>query len=109
MSARLGTAKVAEVARANAAQPHYQPLALPALIEAKDVPTLAKVAKDKKAAEPARLGAVEGLGFMAVEAAEVVLAEIGATDGDDEDVRKAAWKALRRSKRQRIFTAEGIS
>ncbi|QEL13293.1 HEAT repeat domain-containing protein [Limnoglobus roseus] len=107
--ARLtGSAKSADVAKANAAQPHYQPLALPTLIEAKDVPTLAKVARDKKAAEPARLGAVEGLGFMAVVDAEAVLAEIGAAAGDDEDVRKAAWKALRRSKRARKrFTAEG--
>ncbi len=107
--ARLSaTAKSAEVAKANAGQPHYQPLALPTLIDAKDVPTLAKVAKDPKAAEPARLGAVEGLGFMAVESAEAVLAEIGADGGDDEDVRKAAWKALRRSKRARKrFTAEG--
>ncbi len=93
--------KAGDVLKAAAAQPHQQSVALQPLIAAKDVDTLAVVAKDRKASEPARLGAVEGLGFMADEAAEKVLAEIGAADGDDEDVRKAAWKALRRSKRRR--------
>ena len=73
---------------------------------AKDVPTLGAVAKDKKAAEPARLGAIEGLGFMADEGAEKVLVDIGTADGDDEDVRKAAWRALRRSKRRRTKQAQ---
>jgi ParB family chromosome partitioning protein len=80
---------------------HYQPVALPTLIAAKDVETLAAVAKDRKKPEAARLGAIEGLGVMAAEDAETVLAAVGAADGDDEDVRKAAWRALRRSKRAR--------
>ena len=88
-------------AKSAAAQVHYQPVALPHLIAAKDVSTLAAVAKDRKQPEPARLGAVEALGVMATEPAEKALAELGSTDGDDEDVRKAAWKALRRSKRKR--------
>jgi ParB family chromosome partitioning protein len=49
---------------------------------------------------------------MADESAENVLVEIGSADGDDEDVRKAAWRALRRSKRRRkkqLLTAEGAS
>lgn len=88
-------------AKSAAAQVHYQPVALPHLIAAKDVSTLATVAKDKKQPEPARLGAVEALGVMATEPAEKALAALGGTEGDDEDVRKAAWKALRRSKRKR--------
>ena len=101
--------KPADVVKPAATNPHQQSVALQPLVAAKDVPTLGAVAKDKKAAEPARLGAIEGLGFMAYEEAEKVLAEIGGADGDDEDVRKAAWRALRRSKRRRkaIFTAEG--
>jgi ParB family chromosome partitioning protein len=100
--ARLAaTPKAAEAVKAAAAQPHRQPIVLPELIAAKDVPTLAAVARDRKAAEPARLGAVEGLGVMAAEPAEAVLLEIGRAADDDEDVRKAAWKAFRRSKRAR--------
>jgi ParB family chromosome partitioning protein len=84
-----------------AGQVHYQPVALPTLIAAKDVDTLAAVAKDRKRPEAARLGAIEGLAVMATETAERVLVEVGTADGDDEDVRKAAWRALRRSKRAR--------
>jgi ParB family chromosome partitioning protein len=89
------------VVKPAAAQPHQQSVALQPLVAAKDVPTLSAVATDKKATEPARLGAIEGLGFMADESAEKVLVEISSTDGDDTDVRKAAWRALRRSKRRR--------
>lgn len=100
-----GGVKPEAVVKPAAAQPHQQSVALQPLVAAKDVPTLSAVAKDKKAAEPARLGAIEGLGFMADEAAERVLVEIGTADGDDEDVRKAAWRALRRSKRRRTKLA----
>ena len=96
-----GGVKPADVVKPAAANPHQQSVALQPLVAAKDVPTLGAVAKDKKATEPARLGAIEGLGFMAFEEAEKVLIEIGAADGDDDDVRKAAWRALRRSKRRR--------
>jgi ParB family chromosome partitioning protein len=84
-----------------AAQVHYQPVVLPVLVAAKDIPPLAAVAKDRKAPEAARLGAIEGLGVMADEAAEKVLVEVGTAKDDDKDVRKAAWRALRRSKRAR--------
>ncbi|MBN9521225.1 hypothetical protein J0H58_22345 [bacterium] len=87
--------------RTAAAQVHTQSVALPAVVAAKDVAVLAAVAKDRKKPEAARLGAIEGLGVMAAPPAEAVLAEVGAADGDDEDVRKAAWRALRRSKRAR--------
>ena len=38
---------------------------------------------------------------MAVEPAEAVLVEIGTAKDDDKELRKAAWRALRRSKRAR--------
>ena len=102
---RLGAAAQAGgFVKSAAGQVHYQPVALPTLIAAKDVETLAAVAKDRKTPEAARLGAIEGLGVMAAEAAEKVLAVVGAAEGDDEDVRKAAWRALRRSKRARQKT-----
>jgi ParB family chromosome partitioning protein len=84
-----------------AANPHVQPVALPVFVAEKDVATLATVAKDRKAPEAARFGAVEGLGVMAAEPAEKVLVEIGTTKDDDKELRKAAWRALRRSKRAR--------
>jgi ParB family chromosome partitioning protein len=84
-----------------AANPHVQPVALPVFVAEKDVKTLAGVAKDRKAPEAARFGAVEGLGVMAAEPAEAVLVEIGTAKDDDKELRKAAWRALRRSKRAR--------
>ena len=89
-------------AQAAAGQVHYQPVVLSHLIAGKDVPTLAAVARDVANAEAVRLGAVEALGVMAAEPAEAELLAVGTADGDDEDVRKAAWKALRRSKRARL-------
>jgi ParB family chromosome partitioning protein len=102
-----GVPAAAGFVRSAAGQVHYQPVALPAVIATKDVPALAAVAKDRKKPEAARLGAIEGLGVMAAEPAEQVLAEVGAAEGDDEDVRKAAWRALRRSKRARRAAANG--
>ena len=90
-----------DVTRAAAGKPHQQSVVLPALAGAKDISTLAAVASDRQAAEPARLGAVEGLGFMADVLAEAQLTTLATAAGDDEDVRKAAWKALRRSRRAR--------
>ena len=84
-----------------AASPHVQPVALPVLVAEKDVKTLATVARDRKAPEAARFGAVEGLGVMAAEPAEAILVEIGTAKDDDKELRKAAWRALRRSKRAR--------
>ena len=100
---RLVIAKAVSAANVTsaAANVHLQPVALPVFVAEKDVTTLAAVAKDKKANEVARLGAVEGLGVMAVETAEKVLVEIGTAKDDEKELRKAAWRALRRSKRAR--------
>ena len=76
-------------------------MALPLFVAEKDVTTLAAVAKDRTAPEAARFGAVEGLGVMATEPAEKVLVEIGTAKDDEKELRKAAWRALRRSKRAR--------
>jgi len=95
-----GAVSAANVVSA-AANVHYQPVALPVFVAEKDVADLAAVARDRKAAEAARFGAVEGLGVMATEPAEKVLVEIGTAKDDDKELRKAAWRALRRSKRAR--------
>ncbi len=100
---RLVIAKAVSAANVTsaAANVHLQPVALPVFVAEKDVKTLAAVARDRKANEAARLGAVEGLGVMATEPAEAVLVEIGTAKDDEKELRKAAWRALRRSKRAR--------
>jgi ParB family chromosome partitioning protein len=71
--------------RGAAASAHLQPVALPLFVAEKDVGTLAAVAKDRKAPEAARFGAVEGLGVMASEPAEKVLVEIGTAKDDEKE------------------------
>jgi ParB family chromosome partitioning protein len=80
---------------------HYQGVALPYLIERGDVAGLAAVATDRTLPEVTRLGAVEGLAAMGRGPAEEVLRRVGAAADEDEELRKAAWRALRRSKRVR--------
>jgi len=79
---------------------HYQSIVLPHLIAAADVDALAKVMRNAKAADATRLGAIEGLGAMAVEAAEAQLVAFGEKE-KNEELRKAAWNARRRSIRAR--------
>ena len=100
---RLVIAKAVSAANVTsaAANVHLQPVALPVFVAEKAVHALAAVARDRKANEVARLGAVEGLGVMAAEPAEAVLVEIGTSKDDEKELRKAAWRALRRSKRAR--------
>ncbi len=82
-----------------ARQVHYQGVAVPHLVKNRDVGALAAVAEDRSLAEAARLGAVEGLAAMAIDAADEVLRRIGRDEREDEDFRKAAWRGLRRSQR----------
>ena len=92
--------------RAAGTQPHYQGIALPHLIARGDVEALTTAATNRDLPRATRLGAVEALGKLATGAAEDRLRLIGAADKDDEEVRKAAWRALRRSKRARQEAAE---
>ena len=82
-------------------QQHYQGVALPHLVGRGDVEGLSAAAQDPKLPRETRLGAIEGLGKLAAEPAEAYLRAVGATDKEDEELRKAAWRALRRSKRAR--------
>lgn len=92
---------VAPILRAASKQVHYQGVVLPALIERGEITTLASVLEDKSLPEATRLGALEGLAAMALEPAEVVLRKVGADAKEDEEIRKAAWRSLRRSRRAR--------
>jgi ParB family chromosome partitioning protein len=93
-------------------QVHYQGVAVPHLAALRDVAALAAVANDRKLSEETRLGAVEGLAAAATEAAEAELERVGRAPDNPEELRKAAWRGLRRSKRARqraaIGSGEGV-
>jgi ParB family chromosome partitioning protein len=98
---RVGTVNVDETRRSAARKVHYQGVVLPALIDRGDVATLAAVCDDRTLPDTARLGALEGLAAMGREAAEDVLRRLGMRTDEDEELRKAAWRGIRRSKRAR--------
>ncbi len=84
-----------------ASEVQAQGAVIPQLIAHGDLEALSRVAQDRSQAEEVRLGAIEGLGRLAVEASEAVLVAIGSDKADDEDLRRAAWRARRRSRRLR--------
>jgi ParB family chromosome partitioning protein len=96
-----GRVNLEETLRAAAGLVHYQGVVLGDLIDRGEVATLATVADKRTLPEAARLGALEGLAAMAREPAEEVLRRIGLDTSEDEEIRKAAWRGLRRSKRAR--------
>ena len=63
--------------------------------------SLSAAAEDRTLPEAARLGAIEGLAALATDPADETLRRIGLNAKDDEELRKAAWRGLRRSKRAR--------
>jgi ParB family chromosome partitioning protein len=97
--------KVDDLLRQGSANIHDQGVTLPHLIGRGDVEGLSAVAQNRSLPEATRLGAVEALARMARETAEARLVQIGTGEGDDEEVRKAAWRGLRRSKRARAKAA----
>ena len=105
---RGGAVDVEGVLRAAAGQVHYQGVVLPALIARDEVATLAGVLADRKRPEAARLGALEGLGAMTLEDAEAVLRRVGADESEEDEIRKAAWRSLRRSRRGRAKAAAEV-
>jgi ParB family chromosome partitioning protein len=109
LSDRVAVARVAACApnevtaplRGAAVQVHYQGVALPHLAEHNDVAGLTAVAGNRGFTEEVRLGAVEGLAAAASVDAEAELVRIGQSMQEPEEVRKAAWRGLRRSRRAR--------
>lgn len=80
---------------------HHQGVALPHLVLRADIEGLSEALKNSELPEAARFGALEGLARIASEEAEDVIAAVAKDDGEEEDFRKAAWRALRRSVRTR--------
>ena len=78
---------------------HRQGTVLPYLVTGSDTAALVAALKDKKTGETARLALVEALGKTADDPAMAALREIGTADAEDEELRKAAWRALRKAKR----------
>ncbi|MDF1660140.1 MAG: HEAT repeat domain-containing protein [Planctomycetota bacterium] len=87
--------------RSAAATVHHQGVALPHLINRGDIDGLGAALADAKLPEATRLGAIEGLARIASVQAETVIVKMAKDEAEDEDLRKAAWRALRRSKRYR--------
>jgi ParB family chromosome partitioning protein len=80
---------------------HEQGVAVPVLVDRDRIDVLAAVAANHSLPDAARLGAVEGLAALATQAAEEHLRGVGLDDSNDEELRKAAWRSLRRSMRAR--------
>jgi ParB family chromosome partitioning protein len=97
---RVGPA-LAEAVRGAAAQVHYQGVVVPYLSKQGDIAGLSGVASNAALSEETRLGAVEGLATAGTEASETELVKIGQARENPEEVRKAAWRGLRRSRRAR--------
>ena len=90
-----------ESLRSAATKINYQGVALTHLIAEADLDGLTTVMRDGKLPEETRLGAIEALARMADEQAEEKLVEMGKAESEDVELRKAAWRGLRRSKRAR--------
>jgi ParB family chromosome partitioning protein len=87
--------------RSAASTVHHQGVALPHLVSRSDVEGLALALDDASLPEVTRLGAIEALARIASTEAEEVIIKMAKDEALDEDLRKAAWRALRRSKRYR--------
>jgi ParB family chromosome partitioning protein len=95
---RTAQDKVEPVLKTAARSSHYQPRALLQLAKSGDHKTLATVAEDVSIDLRSRLGAIEGLAKIANSSAEKVLVSLGKSANLPE-LKKAAWRGLRRSKR----------
>ena len=98
-------AKTLSAAAATAA---HQAQVLPVLIAKQEVNTLAQIANDKQQQEALRLGAIEGLARIVTPEAEAALQTIKNAANDD-DISKAAYRALRRWQRSQAKASTGAS
>ena len=103
---RLRGDEIKKTIQSSASHTHYQARSLPFLIKSGDTKTLNSVATDEELSLVARLGAVEGMAKISNKDSDKHLAAIGNNESNDEELRKAAWRGLRRSKRQRQAEAK---
>ena len=97
-------ARLLPTLRRGASDVHVQGIVLPDLIRLRDVAGIAACAEDRTLPEVARLGAVEALAALADSTAEATLRVVGLDETTADEVRKAAWRGLRRSIRARAVT-----
>ncbi|MFN3202621.1 MAG: HEAT repeat domain-containing protein [Bradymonadia bacterium] len=94
------------ILRGAAGQIHRQGVVLPHLVARGDIDGLTAALNDKTLKADARLGALEALARIAADEAKAKAAEkpilaVATNEKEDEDMRKAAWRALRRARRAR--------
>jgi ParB family chromosome partitioning protein len=102
LSRLLAAGAPAAALRTGAGSVHYQGAVLPHLVARGDVEGLDAVLSDKQLPEATRLGALEGLARVATEAAEAPIVRFAKDESEEEELRKAAWRALRRARRYRV-------
>jgi hypothetical protein len=91
-----------------AAQRTSQAQVLPVLISRQDTVTLQAIAADEQQQESLRTGAIEGLARILNEAAGQALSDIH-NNSADQDVARAAYRALRRQQRSRQKAAQSAT
>lgn len=91
----------AEAAAGGLGSVHTQGVVLPTVVRQGDVSDLAKILLDRSLPEAVRMGAAEGLGRVGTVVAEAPLIAVGRSKEEEEGLRKAAWRALRRARRAR--------
>ena len=83
-----------------AGQVHRQPIVIPQLVVAKQIEALAKVAHDARPQmNSLRRGAIEALGRIASKESQKEIEKFAKTEGNEEELRKVAWRTLRKNKR----------
>jgi ParB family chromosome partitioning protein len=92
-------AKADKVLREASKSAHTQGVSLPHLVARGDVKGLTELLGDKGLPEVTRLGALEALARIAVDEAQKALIAFANRKEEDEELRKAAWRGLRRARR----------
>lgn len=85
--------------RLGATRVHTQGTTLPRLVAADDVQGLSATLGNRSLSEATRLGALEALSVIATDEARAPILATARDEAEDEELRKAAWRALRRSRR----------
>ncbi|MFO0758413.1 MAG: HEAT repeat domain-containing protein [Byssovorax sp.] len=85
--------------RQAATRVHTQGVALPLLVQSGDVEGLAAALADQSLGEVARLGVIEALARIATDEAFKPILAVATSKSEDEELRKAAFRGLRRGKR----------
>ena len=80
--------------------PHQQAIVLRRAVASEQTELLSATANDDDLTDNTRLGAIEGLGRIASDDSLKQLKKIGENESADEELRKAAWRSYRRSKRR---------